>query len=241
MLATLPHKRLIDIISNNQERMLRASEIVEALGANPLTGRAVIERILSFLGASPDQEEDDEFGKLTELSESQTEAALRAVLGEEFGELAQRFAKETDEEIDEEKVSGNLYGAIQKMTVVQKVKLARMGNKEARALLVRDRNKIVACAAISSPKISDSEVLSFAQSRNVADEILRLISRNRDWTRSYQVKLALATNPKCPQQAAMKFLNYLQDRHLTNIMRSRDVPATISTHARRILSKKGKV
>ncbi len=83
--------------------------------------------------------------------------------------------------------------------------------------------------------------MAFAQSRNVADEILRIISRNRDWTRSYQVKLALATNPKCPQQAAMKFLNYLQDRHLTTIMRSREVPATISTHARRILSKKGKV
>ncbi len=41
LLATLPHRRLIDIISNNQERMLRASEIVDALGANPLTGRAV--------------------------------------------------------------------------------------------------------------------------------------------------------------------------------------------------------
>ncbi len=240
-LATFPHKRLIDIISNNQERMLRASEIVDALGANPLIGRSVIDRILSFLGVSPDQEEDDEFGNLAELSEQQTEAALRAVLGEEFGELAQRFAQDTDSELEDDAVSSNLYGAIQKMTVVQKVKLARMGNKEARALLVRDRNKIVACAVISSPKLSDNEVLSFAQSKNVADEILRVISANREWTRNYQVKLALVANPKCPQPAAMKFLNYLQDRHLLMMMRSRDVPAAISTHARRILSKKGKI
>jgi ammonia channel protein AmtB len=38
-------RRVVDIISQNQERMLRAEEIVDALGANPLTGRAVIERI----------------------------------------------------------------------------------------------------------------------------------------------------------------------------------------------------
>ena len=45
-LATLPHTRVVDIISQNQERMMRHEEIVDALGANPLTGRAVIERIL---------------------------------------------------------------------------------------------------------------------------------------------------------------------------------------------------
>jgi hypothetical protein len=49
-LATRPHPRVVDIISQNQERMLRSEEIVEALGANPLTGRAMIERILGFLG-----------------------------------------------------------------------------------------------------------------------------------------------------------------------------------------------
>ena len=49
-LATLPHSRVVDIISQNQERMMRCEDIVDALGANPLTGRAVIERILAFLG-----------------------------------------------------------------------------------------------------------------------------------------------------------------------------------------------
>ena len=49
-LATLPHSSVVDIISQNQERMMRYEPIVDALGANPLTGRAVIERILSFLG-----------------------------------------------------------------------------------------------------------------------------------------------------------------------------------------------
>ena len=86
-----------------------------------------------------------------------------------------------------------------------------MGNKEARSLLVRDRNKIVAIAAVTSPKITDHELITIAQSRNVCDEVLRMICRNNEPTRAYLVKLALATNPKTPQATAMQFTNYLQD------------------------------
>ena len=39
----------------------------------------------------------------------------------------------------------------------------------------------------------------------------------------------------------MKFVNYLQEKDLRNLMKSKDVPSTISTHARRILTKKGKL
>jgi hypothetical protein len=55
------------------------------------------------------------------------------------------------------------------------------------------------------------------------------------------VKLALATNPKCPQATAMKFVNYLQDKDLRTLMKSKDVPTAVSAHARRILTKKGKL
>jgi len=75
----------------------------------------------------------------------------------------------------------------------------------------------------------------------VSDEILRVIARNREWTRDYPVKLALATNPKTPVPDAMKFVNYLHDRDLFTLMRSRDVPTAIATHARRNLMKKGKL
>ena len=55
------------------------------------------------------------------------------------------------------------------------------------------------------------------------------------------MKHALSTNPKTPQATAIKFLNYLQDRELKAVMKSKDVPSVISTHARRILNKKGKI
>jgi hypothetical protein len=236
-LATLPLRRVIDIISNNQERLLRSEEIVERLGGNPLTGRAVIERILTFLGMEED--DTDELANNAEISSNDAEAAVLALLGGELPGVARQLAREDD--LNDEELSNNLFAALQKMTVMQKIKLARVGGKEARTLLVRDRNKVVAMAVISSPKLTDTEVISIAKSRNVSDEILRVIARTREWTKNYQVKSSLATNPKCPQPEAIKLLNYLQDRELRTIMKSKDVPSAISSHARRILSKKGKV
>lgn len=240
-LASLPFKSLVDIISNNQQRMLRCPEIVDALGANPLTGRSVIERILSFLGLDriPSAEGIEDAGDPTALSDAEAEAALRAVLGDELGEFAPALIQDTDGA--EPDANTNLFALIQNMSVFQKIKLGRMGNKEARGLLVRDRNKVVAIATLTSPKITDTEIIGIAQSRNVSDDVLRLISRNREWTRNYKVKLSLATNPKCPQSAALKFLNHLHEKDLRNIMRSKDVHSAVATHARRMLMKKGKI
>ncbi len=244
-LAASPHKKIVEIISHNQARMLRAPEIVDALGTNPLTGRAVIERILNFIGAGEVAQELDGRRDDATITDEEAEAALRAVLGDEMGAYVKQFVEENDdlseEQIQEQIKTGNLFQLVQKMTVFQKIQIGRMGNKEARSLLVRDRNKLVAIAVVTSPKITESEIVSIAQSRNVCDEVYRVIAMSRDWTRNYQIKQALASNPKCPQAMAMKFVNYLQDKDLRALMRSRDVPRVISTHARRILSRKGKI
>jgi hypothetical protein len=239
-LASRPFKAIVDIVSNNQERMLRAPDIVDSLGANPLTGRSIIDRILSFLGVeAAGAEADGAAGGPDAISDAEAEAALRAVLGEELGEFAQALVEEGDG--DDFGPGSNLYSIIQHMSVFQKVKLGRLGNKEARGLLVHDRNKVVAIAALSSPKIGQIEVVGITQSRSVCEEVLRLIAMNREWTRNYKVKLNLVTNPKCPQALALKFLNYLQEKDLRSIMRSKDVHTAVSTHARRILTKKGKL
>lgn len=246
-LAAQPHKRVVEIVAQNQQRLLRCPEIVEALGSNPLTGRSVIDRILSFLGiekaageeSDPNEETLPPFEQ-SDITDAAALQALKALLGDDMDGFAQELIQESDGELDPE-AQGSLYALIQTLSVFQKVKLARNGNKEARALLVRDRNKIVATAAIRSPKIAENEVEGFAKARNLSDEVVRIIANNRDWTKSYTVKLNLVMNPRCPQATAMRFLNYLQDKDLRGIMRSKDVPSAISTHARRILTKKGKL
>ncbi|MBM4384061.1 MAG: hypothetical protein FJ091_11905 [Deltaproteobacteria bacterium] len=244
-LASLPHRRVIDIVANNQTRLLRAPQIVDALGENPLTGRATIDRILSFLGLErPATEELPEGESATDLAREEITdesalAALRAILGDDCSEFAKELLEDKDGELSEEE-QGSLFALVQKMSVMQKVKLARMGNKEARGLLIRDRNKIVSTAAIRSPRMTSEEVAGFAKSRNLSDEVMRIIASNREWTKEYAVKLALVMNPKCPISFSIRFMNFLQERDLLKLMKSKDVPAVIATHARRNLSKKGK-
>ena len=236
-LAGLPSRRIVDIISNNQERLLRTPALVDALEANPLTGRATIERVLGFLGMDLEAAIGSPTG---EVNDDRAEAALAAVLGTDLAVFAREMVRdgETDA-MDASQV--NLPTLIQGMSVFQRVRLARLGNKEARGLLIHDRNRVVSLAAITSPKISETEVVSYAKSRNVSDEVLRAIASNRHWTRAYAVKLALATNPKTPQPTAMKLVNFLQDNDVRALVRSKDVPTAVSTHARRILMKKGKL
>ena len=73
------------------------------------------------------------------------------------------------------------------MTVPQKMARATKGTREERAILIRDPNKLIAVAVLSSPKLTDSEVESIAKMSSVSDEILRIISNNRSWMKSYAV------------------------------------------------------
>lgn len=239
-LAKLPFPNVVEIVANNQLRLLRCPEIIDALGENPLTGQATIDRILDFLGLREEPEvsvpEPDRDPELPPLDLDSTEDLPPELLDDSEDSRGVPLPGEEDEDRTK-----TMYAVIQDMNVIQKVKLARFGSGEARWLLVRDRNKIVACAAIRSPKVKESEAISFARSRNLSVEVMRVIANNREWTKTYAVQHALATNPKAPVQSAMKFLNYLSDRDLKLIMRSRDVARAISSHARRILAKKGKV
>ena len=244
MLATLPHPRVNDIVSRNQTRLLRCPMLVEALSENPVTSQATIDRVLEFLGihtedaAQPDEAVPDVPEPLPDTARDDA-AIFDPDDLEGLPDDLMVDSEDIPDEADEE-THASLYSQVQKMSVMQKVKLARFGNGEARALLVRDRNKVVATAAIRSPKLKESEVVTFAKSRSRSDDVLRIIANAREWTRSYQIKQALVMNPKTPLSAAIKFVNYLTDRDLREIMRSRDVPGQIATHARRILSRKGK-
>lgn len=247
-LATLPHSRVVEILAQNQVRLLRCAPLVEALGENPLTGMATIDRILHFLGVERGEMEEPEPDLNAEPVPTPpppdpSTATSEPVDPDDASEIPADLLEETTEELSEEEKaerSQNLQVRVSKMSIIEKVKLARLGNVDARTLLVRDRNKLVAAAAIRNPKVTENEIEGLARARNLCDEVMRIIAHNRQWTRAYPVKLGLSMNPKCPPQAAFKFLNYLTDRDLGVIMRSRDVPGTVSAQARRILARKGK-
>ncbi len=241
-LASLPFPPLIDIVSRNQTRLLRCTALCDALGENPVTSQGTIDRVLEFLGLSRGESAEEE-PQGPEPPEPIGDEPAPDFDPDDASGLPPQLMEEEDDPArgNAEERTKSLTSLLLKMSVIQKVKLARFGNGEARGLLVRDRNRIVASAAIRSPKVRDNEVVQFAKARNLSDEVLRIIANSGEWTKNYQVKLALATNPKAPLPSAIKFLNYLTDRDLKSIMRSRDVPGPVSLQARRILSRKGKV
>ncbi len=121
----------------------------------------------------------------------------------------------------------NLFQTIQAMSVAEKMDLAHKGSKEARTILMRDSNKLVQLAVIQSPKITEGEVLMVANNRQVNEEVLKHITVNREWLRNYQIRVALANNPKTPLPEAMKQVAFLKQRELASLAKSKGVPRAL--------------
>ena len=58
LLAEQPYPRIIDIISQNQVRLLRCPALVDTLGENSMTSQSTIDRILHFLGVERGETEE---------------------------------------------------------------------------------------------------------------------------------------------------------------------------------------
>jgi hypothetical protein len=122
---------------------------------------------------------------------------------------------------------------ISALNVAGRMSLAMKGTREERAVLVRDPNKIVAAAVLSSPKLNESEVEAFAKMANVSEDVLRTISMSRAWTKSYGVVHALVRNPKTPLAMSMNFLQRINDRDLRSLSTNRNIPEALRVAARK--------
>jgi hypothetical protein len=125
-----------------------------------------------------------------------------------------------------------------RMSVAEKIKLATLGNREARSLLLRDSNRLVSLAAAQSPRITDGEILGLANSRTTSADVLRYIYERRDFLKVYTLRAALVRNPKVPLPTALKFLPTLQERDIKELSRDRNVPATVQAQAKAWMMKR---
>jgi hypothetical protein len=123
------------------------------------------------------------------------------------------------------------------LPIADRLKFAMKGTREQRAQLIRDSNRVVAVAVLSSPKLTDSEIEMFARMANVAEEVLRIIAMNRSWMKNYGVVLALARNPKTPPAISMQLIHRLGDKDVKMLAIDRNVPEALRLAARRIMVK----
>lgn len=175
-----------------------------------------------------------------ELSEAEAEAiAARAAAGEIDARFEPVLTEEGDEAIEEgSEKHESLYKLILGMNVSERIQLAFKGNKEARGILVKDPNKLVCGSVIKSPKLTETEIIAYANSRNLSAEVFRLIARNKDFLKLYAIRLALASNPRAPNDIATRCLNTLQEKDVASIAKSKNVSNAVATAARRMIQAK---
>jgi hypothetical protein len=125
---------------------------------------------------------------------------------------------------------------IARLTVPQKVRRALMGSQDERLILIRDSNRVVVRTVIQSPKLSDSEVESFAAMRNVQEEVLRIISKNRVFMKNPTVIRALVFNPRSPIDVSLPLIKLLKDRDLKLLTIDKNVPDAVRNSAVRLHS-----
>lgn len=273
---------LLELITLNQQRLIRAPEIIEAVLLNPArtadAERRAKETRQEFFekerGARQIAEElrargnqaAAEFFESAELAtidgEMSTDDAwliaqhlevadadiddswmARELIEEMMVETAEQTAANAQAVINAERLDLgdvpperiSLIRRIMFMTVKDRVKFALKGDREARSILIRDSNKIVATAVIHNPRITDKEIEKIATMRTVAEEVLRLIGMNRAWARSYLIIHNLARNPRTPMATAVHILPRIQAKDLKALAENRNIPEGVRRQAYRLV------
>jgi hypothetical protein len=216
--------------------------IADSLAKNPACPTAAVTRAARFLTAAGIQSLLDHLDRLTSdphliaaLAQSQAASVEQQELIREIQkneaadvkEIAEAAAEAEPDPVKRE----TLMQKLTHMNVVERMVLALKGAREERMLLIRDRNKVVQRAVLQSPRLTESEVEAFACMANVTSDVLRIISLNRVFIKSYAVVRNLAKNPKTPLDITLHILPRLNATDLRNLAANKNIPDTLRNAA----------
>ena len=242
-MAQVADERCGEIIATNEQLMLKYPTVIEKLYMNKRVRMSTADRLIELAVRNHIELGIPAFRQAAAAIMNELLAgadagadARRHAVPENAGAGA-RYATsrreedthETDEE-GEERVRNEflpLYAQVAKMTVSQKIRAAMLGNAATRLLLIRDPNRLVAAAAVRSPNMREDEAVRITLSRAVSEDVLREIAMNREFTRSYQVKLNLIGNPRTPLTFAARLIPHLRDNDLRALAKSKNISSAI--------------
>jgi hypothetical protein len=236
-LARHADARVQEVIVINQARILRAPEILDALLENPNLSGDARRRALET------KEEFFEKRARLQLQEEAEEEELLDVPLDAIADLLEKAAEVESEPsaapvplMDSERTDPkkqSLWARVSFMTIAEKVKLAFRGDRTARMLLVRDRNRLVCAGVMRNPRMTEQEAEQIAGMRNVEEEVLRLVGMRRDWMSKYNIMLALLRNPKTPVGVVLPLINRLTLRDLKGLKDDKGVQHVVRDLARK--------
>lgn len=219
-------RRLIEV----ESRWIGNQKVINNLLDNSNTPVDLIEKLKFYKDSKLEKEDIQE-----EIIASQDNLVITEEDRKNYSEFVEE--KEIGDDVEAKR---SLSGKISKLSVAEKIKLALMGNKEVRSILIKDSNKLVSTAVLKNPRITDGEIVKITQDKNVNEEIIRLICHNNNWTQNYAVKYNLVMHPKTPLPMALKFLSSLSLKDLGNVAKSKNVPAALATNARKLMVSRSK-
>lgn len=248
-LARVADEWLTELIAQNEQRLLASPEIIVALYLNPATRMSTSDRIVEFAARNGLKVDIPGFEQIVAALQNQVipppseEPAERDRAFSSAMEEASAYSIDDIEEDDDGELrlkdgAERVEKRIDDMNVTEKIRTAMLGNAMQRALLIRSTNRLVAAAVLDSPKIADDEIIKYAASRNVSEDILRRIANRGSWLRLYEVKLNLVSNPKTPVGEGMKLLVHLRESDMKRVAASKGVAAAVRTAANNHLKKR---
>jgi len=246
---------LCERIAINEQRLILAPRIIEALYKNRNTRMSTADRLVELaarhsldLSGIPAFKEHLEALQGQLIAEPSDEplpqdSAFASTLAADGGDAAtgEKVFEENDEGVEQlANKFKPLSMLIADLSKAEKIRMATVGSRAARLLLVRDINKQVAYAAIASPQTTASDAAEIAKSKEVTEEVLRFIGTKKDWLKSGEVKHNLVFNPKCPVGISMRFLGHMRGDELRALSRSRNVSAQLRSLAAQWAQRKEK-
>lgn len=253
----LAHPAIIEkLYMNKATRMSTADRIVELAARNGIKvdGIPAFDQIVKALQNELIAEPTEE----PTFDDVQFSDAQRIARETELGDAGDthRLDETTGEEIVVEEAKP-LFAIWADLKISSKIRLVQVGveslkrtgeiakdstadNSAIRLLAVRDANPLVCQAAAKSPGLQENEVARITAMRNISEDVLRIIASDKDWTKSYQIKLNLVANPRTPFAFASRLVPHLRENDLKNLSRSRDVTGAIQTAVKQHLSRKSK-
>jgi hypothetical protein len=253
LLAARASEKTGEIIATNEQRLLANPVVIEKLYMNKNVRMSTSDRLIELAVRNRIELSLPAFREaaaaiMNELiAEPTEEPSFDDMLFAETERLAERVRLDGEDdthEIDEEgeeRIKQKflpLHAQIAQMTVSQKIRRATLGGAAERMLLVRDANRLVALAAIKSPMMRADEAVRVSALRSAAEEVLRVLAMNREFSRNYQVKLNLVSNPRTPFSFASRFVPLLHDHDLQKLAKSKNVPGAIAQAVSQHLARK---
>ena len=198
---------------------------------------------LSALGVQSLMDELERVSDSRELAEAleksssvtlEQKSQLHELLSDSMPDMEALTEALVDAEPDNERRK-TLLQQISTMTVSQRVKFAMKGGSEARRTLIRDTNKVVQRAVLQSPRLTDQEVEAFASMTNLTDEILRMIGKNRNFRKNYNVVRNLLNNGKAPLDISLNLLPMINPQDLKKLGMNKNIPETLRATAVKLM------